>query len=472
MSGINGKKKIEELGRVSSLNDGTILPIAYYNSGTDRFVTRGISFLDFVANLPTPGGGGGGDVLYSNTYFVDAINGNDGTAVRGNFNKPYQSVMAAIFAAQNDGATVFSRALVSIRSGEYYGNVTLLSGVDIYCDHKTIFYGEMRDGGAAVNVNVYGHAVFKGTRALYNQGNSTINLEFDYADVVSAFVIASPPTESTLTFSGNYIRSAALGTGYGNSLRGKANMTMTLRDYGTCVHSFLDIRNSYSGKLRLYAPEIILENGDLYGSDYKNCIYVRAAVGADIKIYANLVNKNAAYTSAYGLWAVGYAATSYITLKGDITALDSPGMFIVPQDDSAHHFYEGNITTTNTAVIMYNMGHLTLRNTNILQDHDSVVNVFEISTACTLQLQDVNVISNSTTNNIFNCIDDATKLYAINTYVYKTTGTGQFTNGNVSWDVRLVNCMSNIDMNDATTTNLISSTGMGFAFDTQFKLTT
>lgn len=471
MSGINGKKKIEELGRVSSLNDGSVFPIAYYNPGTDRFVTRGISFLDFVANLPTPGGGGG-DVLYGNVYFVDTQYGDDGDGAIGNFNKPYQSITTAITAAVNAGFNASNRALIWIRSGVYSSIISLADGIDMYWDTNTQYYGELRDNGVAVNVNVYGHCIFRGTRALLNQGDSTISIEFDYADVISAFVIGAPPTESFLTFSGNYIRSAALGTGYANSLRGKANMSMTLRHYGTCVHSFFDIRNSYSGKLRAYIPEIILENGDLYGADYKNCIYVRAAVGADIKIYANLVNLNPSYPSVYGLWAVGYAATSRIELKGDIDALDSPAMYIVPQDNTAHHFYSGNVTTTNNAVVMYNLGHLTMRNVNIIQDHDAITNVFELSTACTLQLQDVSVYTSSTTNNIFNCTDDATNLYATNTYAYKPTGTGMFTNGTTSWDVRLVNCMSNIDMNDGTTTNLISSPGMGFAFDAEFRLAT
>jgi len=466
---MTGKKKIEELGRVSTLNNGTVLPIAYYNSGTDRFVTRGISFLDFITNLPTPSGG---DVLYGNVYFVDAIHGDDGTGAIGNLNKPYTSITTAISAAVTAGFNSSNRAIIWIRSGVYSSIIGLADGIDMYWDTNTLYYGELRDNGATVNVNVYGNCIFKGSRALFTTGNSTISLQFDYGDVSDAFVIASPPTESFLNIEANYIRATGVATGYGNSFRGKSNVTMKLRDYGTSFYTFFDIRSSYSGKFRAYIPETRLENGGANVADFKNCVYIRSCSNADIEINTNWVNYIPSYPSMYGVCVIGSAVGSKITLNGNINALDSIAVFFAAGDANTTLIFEGDISTTYKVFDITNIGKIKIRNSNILQTTNTAQHVFAMTAASSvsLQCQNVTIVSESSTNNIFNCSDDSAELYAINTYAYKTVGTGSFTNGNTSWDVVLVNCICNVDMVDATSTNLITAAGMGFEFDTQFKL--
>ena len=72
------------------------------------------------------GASGSVSVLVGNVLYVDAVNGNDGTAVRGRFDKPYLTVAAALAAA-------LSGDQVAIRPGTYNlaAGITIPSGVAV-----------------------------------------------------------------------------------------------------------------------------------------------------------------------------------------------------------------------------------------------------------------------------------------------------------------------------------------------------
>ena len=70
--------------------------------------------------------GGSSSVLTGNIAYVDAVNGNDGTAVLGDFSKPYLTVGAAITSATS-GYTIV------VRPGNYSNATQLLKdGVNWY----------------------------------------------------------------------------------------------------------------------------------------------------------------------------------------------------------------------------------------------------------------------------------------------------------------------------------------------------
>lgn len=86
-------------------------------------------FLDATGKLPAIDGSnltsvGASSVLTGNTLWVDKVNGNDGTAVRGRLDKPYLTISAAITAAS-------SGDVVLVLAGTYNETLTMKAGVSV-----------------------------------------------------------------------------------------------------------------------------------------------------------------------------------------------------------------------------------------------------------------------------------------------------------------------------------------------------
>src|SRR5699024_3710236 len=92
-------------------------------------------------------------VKYGNTLFVDEIYGNDISAERENFVKPYKTIHAAIDDAQTGD-------LVFVRTGVYYENIVLKDGVDIKTE-SVLLNGKISDSGLTVKSNIYGNLKIK-----------------------------------------------------------------------------------------------------------------------------------------------------------------------------------------------------------------------------------------------------------------------------------------------------------------------
>lgn len=141
---------------------------------------------------------------YPLAVFVDPINGNNATAQKYVFNKPYQTYAAAYSAA-------VSGDLIVLRPGNYPGGYfQLKTGVNVYCEPGAILSGGFYDFGIPVTVKIFGKATFStsGQNALYINGNgSNIYFEFDRIDGSRPHGILDDHNgTTTLTVVGNMIR--------------------------------------------------------------------------------------------------------------------------------------------------------------------------------------------------------------------------------------------------------------------------
>jgi hypothetical protein len=411
---------------------------------------------------------GGGTVRYALVYFVDAQAGNNSTAVAGDMTKPWSDIPTAMNAAGASGDfNEFSRGLVYVRPGFYGGVYNLNNYIDVYCDPNAYLFGDFRDNFQAINSNIYGYAKFRGSRGFLLQGDSNITAEFDDAEVNGAFIISAPPIEANVVLKAKYIIGSGVGTGYGNSIRGKTNLSMILTEHGTSVQTFMDIRNSYSGKLRIKIPEIHLASGGTGGDDFRQCIFIRHCDGADIKIEANFFNETPNDTTLYGLFTGGNVTNSKIEHIGNIYALDSRAINFVGVGDSKMK-YTGNIITSHEAMQITGQGRLFLEDVQIFQTGDTGNNVVTLSDTVMLQCNDTVVQYQSASGVTFNSLSDTNTCVLMNVRVYNETNGGYFASGVTSWTMNINNSISNIDIDSTTITN--TSSPSGFIFDTNFNM--
>lgn len=124
-------------------------------------------------------GGGSGSIPIGNTLFVDAVNGNDATGLRGRLDKPFLTLTAA-------QTTAVIGDLIYVREGTY-NNVGLLGKdqVDWWFDAGAVIIGvngtQLWVSGAAdvpgqnsVGFSVTGHAVFQVTNDDFDFGIQVI----------------------------------------------------------------------------------------------------------------------------------------------------------------------------------------------------------------------------------------------------------------------------------------------------------
>lgn len=408
----------------------------------------------------------GGSVLYSTVYFVDATNGNDLTAIPGDMAKPYATIYGAMDAADTSGLySAFNRALVYVRPGSYGGILSLHSYIDVYCDPNVNLFGDFRDNAIATDVRIYGHAKFRGGRAFLLTGNSNVYCEFDNGEVADAFIIAVATVESFITLRGNYIKADGIGTAYGNSIRGNVNLDIQLKEHGTSIQTFMDIRNGYSGKMRIKTPEIHLATGNPTGADFKQCVFVRDCNGADIKIEAKLINDQTGYTDIYGLFTAVNVTNSKLELIGDIEGLDARAINL-SFDNLSKFKYSGTITTEHEIFNSTGSGKAIFNNCFINKEANNTNDLFLLYDTSSLQCNNVFIIYESSVS-VFNSLSDTTPCILLDTYVYNIPNSGIFAKGTTSWNIFMNNCVSNVNK-DASVTD--TATPTGFKNDIAFQL--
>jgi hypothetical protein len=114
------------------------------------------------------------DFVTGKTIWVDSTYGNNTTAAKYNFVKPYATLAAAMAAAVS-GDTIF------VRPGTYTAT-SLKNGVNIHFENGTfITSGEFSDLGATVTCKITGHLDFSSSSSMFNIGgnNSDIYIEMN-----------------------------------------------------------------------------------------------------------------------------------------------------------------------------------------------------------------------------------------------------------------------------------------------------
>lgn len=115
--------------------------------------------------------------LYGNVLYVDAVDGNDTTAVKGNFNKPYKTLRGAYDNAQ-------SGDLVDVVRGPVVQVLDLRDGIDIRLRGQVEWQNPsidylFTDNNSTVNTNIFGDGkiVLGESRLGYVSSQSRINID-------------------------------------------------------------------------------------------------------------------------------------------------------------------------------------------------------------------------------------------------------------------------------------------------------
>jgi hypothetical protein len=210
----------------------------------------------------------------SQTVFVDANFGDDGTGLPYRFDKPFASIEAAVLAATTGD-------VVYIRPGVYkvFSNI-LTDGVNFYAEEgvniqsfATLFNGDTTIGGTTLTgpVNFYGYA-----KILYCSGNliniksnpaAIVNLEFDSVQVnnISNGILAQDGTINLL-IRGDY---TCQGRNFSTRLTGNLNATIG----GAVTCTFINVSNGcfwisstkWSGKATIKAKSFVIPTNAVGG---------------------------------------------------------------------------------------------------------------------------------------------------------------------------------------------------------------
>lgn len=183
-----------------------------------------------AANWLAGGGSGGGSasVLYGNVAWVDAVNGNDATAVVGRFDLPYLTINAAV-------AAVSAGQVVHVRPGDYTASGTLSKdNISIYCDSRvTISYNTTLFQTLTNNASFR----FRGYATLVATGSSARLLN----------VSGGTGTSFYLEFA-SHSASAAMSS-FGTLINGSAQVTLFIRENlaFNCSSGGVAFGNSFTG---------------------------------------------------------------------------------------------------------------------------------------------------------------------------------------------------------------------------------
>lgn len=259
---------------------------------------------------------GSDTVLTGNTAYVDAVNGNDGTAVLGSFNKPYLTLGAAVTAATS-GYTIV------VRPGTYSNAAQLLKdGVDWYFMPNTI----------VSQTNATGQAMFDDAG-----GNDAVCKITGYGNFVDTLggegcVLKLADAATNVYFEAQDISVGNGNTDVGISIEGA---TVTINIKGTVWSSSYDAVIVSSGTLNLVADKLLSTSATegnaievAGGTSNIKCREYRTtgdfdAFGSSAGIYwsggNSTIEGDGVAELADGL-VIGSATAGVITLRGKLTA--------------------------------------------------------------------------------------------------------------------------------------------------------
>ena len=277
---------------------------------------------------------GTSDIPYSDIAFVDPIVGNDMTAQLGVFNKPYQSVSAAINASV-PGASSFYPKLVVLRKGNYSG-LTMQPNVHVYCepgvDITSTLYGNSI--GSGQYSKFFGFARFNigfGWAILMDAASASggrLDIEFDSMESGGFLSVNYSPI---LKIKCNYVRCSGLnGAAYCVRVADTADVTFDIREYFHAQHTLFFLRRGsanipFNGRLVVNCPELAII--PTYTSNYGNvntAILQSLDAGAGTVIIngESRINRASTSTPAYTFQTQATAPT-IVEINGNVYGRDN-----------------------------------------------------------------------------------------------------------------------------------------------------
>ena len=249
--------------------------------------------------------GGSGTQDYP-ASFVDPQNGNNGTGVFGDGNKPFQTVTAAMSAAVTAG---YPR--VVLKAGTYAEFISLVDQGLYHCESGVVFIaGGFRDlSSTGKKAKITGYAVFLASATpLQIQSDAEVDIEFDHVDARTLLIAYN---DAIVRMVLNRARTSGFnGTGGGALIRNNANVNIVIREYFYSQHEPLQWRFA-TNKTVLICPDVrvIANYTSSYGNVNKNILSAVSCNGVDFEYYiqGDLKNTHPVFTNGSGVLVVDCA---------------------------------------------------------------------------------------------------------------------------------------------------------------------
>lgn len=292
-------------------------------------------------NIPAPP-----PIIDAAYTYVDSIYGNDGTGTTGVFNKPFQTISAALVATAIGGR-------VHVRAGTYNETIALKDGVDIHFETGVVGNGlRFQDFGNSVICHVTGNAVLRGNSYITLNGASTVDFEFEEFLSTSGILYANPNPGNTLKTTLKAKRASSTGAFTGIAaifISGASEVTIEVEEsIRSSLGAILTAAMTSVGNLTVTCPRIIGDGfwwclatiqdndpaaqytiyGDLYLEkptpfDYQAVVFHRAG---DLTIYGNLEVR----PTARGIGLIidgGFSSPGSAKIYGDIISRQDEAVF-------------------------------------------------------------------------------------------------------------------------------------------------
>ena len=343
---------------------------------------------DGTPGNPLVAAGGGGAVNYSNVFFVDAINGNNGTALRNDFTKPYLTINQAI---DNAGQgllyplpTNTDRALVYVRRGTYTNNIArLLNYVDIYCEPGVVFINAVvHDNGASVICNFYGKAKFTGnvqsfSNDLFRLTGAASKVYFEFDDLFSDRAAFGVFNASSATIVGRKVFAETFNTSYGCTFRGSGTIVVNITEEFAAWHNVIAMR-FFSGKAYVTCPRLYLHEGNYTGGNFKAVLHIYDNLGGELTVNGDLiVNNIAGYyggtSSVITRWVDSWLT---VRLNGNIFAENQFGVYGLGSSGASRTIINGDVKTNHLVAYVASNSNVVFRN-GTLMNWNNLVGVSE-----------------------------------------------------------------------------------------------
>ena len=328
-------------------------------------------------------GGGGGAVNYANVFFVDAVNGNNGTAAQNDFTKPYSDTNPAMNAAALLSPTATDRTLIYVRRGNYSSYINLQDNTDWYCEPGVVFTNvAVLDNAVSLNAKFMGKAVFTGygfqTGGLIFRANgatSKVHFEFDEINTTGAAVEINSGASATIV--GRKIFSETLNKSFGITVRGSGTVTIDVTEEIAAWHQVFAVR-AFSGKLYVTCPRMYLHEGNYTGGDFKQVIALRDSLGGEVVLNGDLiVNPLAGYyggiSGAITRWTDSFGT---IRLNGNIYAENQFGVYGLGSSGASRTIINGDVKTNHLVAYVASNSNVVFRN-GTLMNWNNLVGVSE-----------------------------------------------------------------------------------------------
>ena len=337
-----------------------------------------------LGNPLVASGGGGGAVNYSNVFFVDAINGDNGTAAANDFTKPYLQINVAIPAATVPSPTDTNRSLVYVRRGEYLSDqfLQIYSYVDVYCEPGVVIVGtSILDNNQSVQSRWMGKANFRGntifTNELLRLTGATSKVYFEFDDLFTTRAAFGVFNGASATIVGRKVFAETFNTSYGCTFRGSGTIVVNIAEELAAWHQVIGVR-SFSGKLYITCPRMYLHEGNYTGGDFKQVIALRDSLGGEVVLNGDLiVNPIAGYyggiSGVITRWTDSFGT---IRLNGNIYAENQFGVYGLGSSGASRTIINGDVRSNTLCAYVASNSNVVFRN-GTLMNWNNLVGVSE-----------------------------------------------------------------------------------------------